>query len=117
MKTILVIDDEMYFADAIRLALDKQKYTVLTAGDGEDGLKMIKEHKPDAILLDINMPKMDGMEMLKRLDSTKIPVIITSNEASRDSISEGVALGVRGYLVKANESPKTIADTIEGLFK
>ncbi len=117
MKTILVIDDEVYFAETIKLALDKQKYTVLTAQDGEDGLKIIKEKKPDAILLDINMPRMDGMEMLRALGPNKIPIIITSNQASRDSISEGVELGVRGYLVKANESPKTIAETIEGLFK
>lgn len=117
MKTILVIDDEAYFAKTIEETLDQKKYKVLSAKDGEEGLKMIAESAPDAVLLDINMPKMNGLEVLKKLDTRKVPVIITSNSSSRETISEGVALGVRGYIVKSNESARTIADTIENLFK
>ncbi len=121
MKKILVVDDEPYFAKTISATLDPRKYLVITAGDGIEGLKMIADQSPDAVLLDINMPNMDGMEMLKKLNSNqktpKVPVIITSNLTSRDTISEGVALGVRGYIIKSNESSHTIADTIEGLFK
>ncbi len=117
MKKILVVDDEPYFAKTIGATLDPKKYMVIAAADGLEGLKMIKDQSPDAVLLDINMPKMDGMEMLKKIDTSKIPVVITSNLTSRDTISEGVALGVRGYIIKSDESAHTIADTIEGLFK
>ena len=117
MKTILVIDDESYFAKTIEATLDPKKYKVITALDGEEGLKMIEKESPDAVLLDINMPKMNGMEVLKKLNTKKVPVIITSNISSKQTISEGVALGVRGYIVKSDESAQTIADSIEDLFK
>lgn len=78
---------------------------------------MIEKESPDAVLLDLNMPKMDGMEVLKKLDTKKVPVIITSNLSNRETISEGVALGVRGYIIKSNESSSAIASTIEDLFK
>lgn len=117
MKKILVVDDEAYFAKTIEAALDSKKYKVITAGDGEEGLKMIEKESPDAVLLDINMPKMNGIEVLKKLDTKKVPVIITSNLSSKQTISEGVALGVRGYIIKSNESASTIASTIDGLFK
>lgn len=116
MKTILVIDDESYFAKIIEATLDPKKYKVISAGSGEEGLKMIETKFPDAVLLDINMPEMGGIEVLKKLNTKKLPVIITSNLSSRETISEGIALGARGYLVKSNESASAIASTIEELF-
>lgn len=117
MKTILVIDDEAYFAETIKTALDAKKYKVIVAESGAEGLKMVEKESPDAILLDINMPGMNGLEVLKKLDTKKIPVIITSNLSSKQTISEGVALGVRGYVIKSDETPHTIADAIEDLFR
>lgn len=116
MKTILIIDDEEYFAKTIKEALDPKKYKVITAGDGEEGLNVAAEAQPDAILLDINMPKMNGLDFLRALKNNKIPIIITSNLSSMETISEGVELGVRGYIVKSNESTEAIAEAIEGLF-
>ena len=117
MKKILVVDDELSFAKIIEATLDPKKYKIITALDGEEGLKMIEKESPDAVLLDLNMPKMNGMEVLKKLNTKKVPVIITSNSSSRETISEGVALGVRGYIIKSNESAGAIASTIEDLFR
>jgi len=117
MKTILVIDDEDYFVKTIEATLDPKKYRVISAMGGEEGLKMIETKFPDVVLLDINMPGMSGIEVLKKLDTKKIHVIITSNLSSRETISEGIALGARGYIIKSNESGNTIASTIEDLFK
>mgnify|MGYP001568313863 FL=1 len=121
MKKILVIDDDMTFVAMIKAALDPKKYSVTNAGNGVEGLEQMKESKPDLILLDVIMPKMDGMEFLKEMNKKygegKTPVLITSNVSSLDKIGEGVSLGVRGYFIKSNESLTGIAGIIEGVFK
>lgn len=121
MKKILVIDDDEVFVTTMKATLDPKEYTVTSAGDGIEGLKEVEISKPDLILLDIMMPKMDGMEFLKRLNETygeeKIPVLITSNISSLEKISEGVSLGIRGYFVKSDESLKGIVGIIDSVFK
>lgn len=121
MNKVFVIDDDMTFVASIKATLDPAKYIVASAGNGEEGLARIEEEKPDLILLDIMMPKMDGMEFLKQMNEKygegKIPVLITSNVSTLDKISEGVELGVRGYFVKSNESLEGIAGIIDNVFK
>ena len=121
MKKILVVDDNVFFAKTIADSLPKDKYQVVTAEDGEEGLKKLQSEKPDLVLLDILMPKIDGMEFLKILQSKRIknngefptPIIITSNISNINKISEGVALGVKGYIVKSDESLNNIVSSIE----
>lgn len=117
MKTILIIDDESYFSKTVEGAFDSKKYKVIAAKDGEEGLKIIEKSIPDVVLLDINMPGMNGIEVLKKINTKRIPVIITSNLSSKETVSEGIALGARGYIIKSDESAQTIVDTIENLFK
>ncbi len=121
MKKILVIDDDQFFPITIKEALDAKKYEVRFARDGIEGLAAVDISKPDAILLDINMPNMDGMQFLMALNKKighkdTIPVIITSNLSGMDTISQGLALGVRGYIVKSDESLETIATAVDNLF-
>lgn len=107
----------MTFVAMIKASTDPKKYVVESAGNGEEGLERIKESIPDLILLDIRMPKMDGIEFLKEMNEKfgkeKIPVLITSNVSSLDKISEGVSLGVRGYFIKSDESLQGIMGIIE----
>lgn len=121
MKKVLVIDDDMTFVATIKAALDPKKYTVSSAGNGEEGLKQVEESKPDLILLDIMMPKMDGLEFLKQLNGkfgkAAIPVLITSNISSLEKISEGVTLGIQGYFVKSNESLQSIIEMVDRALK
>ena len=120
MKKILVIDDDKAFCDLIKTSVDDKKYEVGTAGDGVEGLEQVGKSTPDIILLDIMMPRMNGVEFLEHLKDLehgkKIPVIITSNDSSLDTISRGAELGVRGYIVKSTESMKTISTSIERVF-
>lgn len=98
---ILVIDDDEAVRSMMRRSLISEGYQVVTATDGEEGLKLAKEKKPSAITLDIVMPILDGWEVLSRLKSDpeteSIPVIMVSVMADR---SESLALGVEDCLVK-----------------
>ena len=116
MKKILVIDDDETFQKAISTKLELLTYQVVLASDGEEGLSKAVTEKPDLILLDIKMPKLDGLAFLKKLRANegglKIPVIITSNLSSIDKISEGVSLGIKGYILKSNETLDTITKEV-----
>jgi len=116
-KNILVIDDDKNFVAIVRESLDPALYNVQAAGDGETGLELMKTFVPNLILLDIQMPRMGGIEFLTQLKKTygdkAVPVIITTNDSSLETISESVQLGVRSYIVKSNESLEGIKKAVE----
>jgi CheY-like chemotaxis protein len=120
MKTILIVDDEAAFAEALTAVMDKEKYEVIAASDGLKGLEAVAKKMPDAILVDIKMPNMNGIEFLEKLaqlrGNAQIPVIITSNDSSLETISRGAEFGIRGYIIKSNESLKTIVTMIDHMF-
>lgn len=92
-----------------RLALTRAGHDVIVANDGLAGLQMASSKHPDCIFLDIRMPKMNGMEVLRSLaaaDSTKdIPVVMLSNYDEPDLVRESISLGAKQYLVKAGTNP------------
>lgn len=118
-KKILIIEDEVAIADAMQAGLTEAGYEATAAYDGEDGLKQAKELKPDLILLDLLLPKKDGMTVLHELRedkaTDKIPVMILSQLSDTDKISEGVSLGVVGYLVKVDFSLAEVIEKIKGV--
>jgi CheY-like chemotaxis protein len=121
MKHVLIIDDDKTFIETMKACIDTKKYSFASAADGIDGLDAVTKQKPDVILLDIQMPRMNGIDFLKALNTKygegKIPILVTSNSSSMDTISEGVSLGIRGYVVKANESLQGICNSIDTILK
>lgn len=120
MKKILIIDDDATFQKTLSATLELLAYDVVSAFDGEEGLSKAVSEKPDLIILDIKMPKLDGLSLLKKLQSNKdgsekTPVLITSNVSGMNTISEGVSLGVRGYILKSDESLDAIAKDVEAI--
>ena len=103
---ILVVEDEEILLTALKEELLTGDYEVEGAIDGLDGLEKAKSMHPDLILLDLVMPKMDGMEMLQKLKADPeikdIPVVILTNLSDYERISEALSLGAMDYLVKAN---------------
>jgi two-component system alkaline phosphatase synthesis response regulator PhoP len=103
-KIILAIDDENDVLIIIKTALQSEGYQVLTASNGFDGLAAAEDKKPDLILLDLMMPEMDGMEVLKRLKENKgtdqIPVIILTGLSDREKIRMALDQGTSYYIVK-----------------
>ncbi len=117
LKKILIVDDEVFLARALRDRLLRDGYSVICAGDGEDGLKKIFADKPDLVLLDLVMPKMDGITMLKNLHQglrgRKMPVIVLSNMNNAQSMDESLASGAQDFLVKVNNSLDDVARIVK----
>ena len=118
-KTILIIEDDKFLRELIVSKLIKENYNIVTAVDGEEGIKKVKEEKPDLILLDLILPGIDGFEVLSQIksDSTVslIPVIILSNLGQREDIERGLTLGANDYLIKAHFTPNEIVAKIKQL--
>lgn len=101
-KRILVIEDDDHIAEGLKLNLSLQGYDVIAASDGVTGLQKYKEWSPDLIVLDIMLPGIDGLSVLRniRLDDERIPILILSARGSADDRVKGLAFGVDDYLVK-----------------
>jgi len=101
MSRILVIDDEKSIRNTLREILEYEKYTVDDAADGATGLQMVKENKYDAILCDIKMPNMDGIEVLTQIyEMTDTPVIMISGHGTIDTAVEAIKKGAYDYISK-----------------
>ena len=109
---ILLVEDDSFLLQMYATKLDLEGFVVSEATDGDKGIRMAKKVLPDLILLDMLLPKKDGLEVLKELksdSSTKdIPVIVLSNDGQRERIDKCLALGARDYLIKAHFVPSEV---------
>lgn len=116
-KTILFIEDESMLQKTFQDLLTQEGYSMLSALDGEIGFSTAKEKKPDLILLDLILPRMDGFEVLKALkeDETtrNIPVIVLTNLESVQDVERALELGATTYLVKANYTLDEVLEKIK----
>ena len=106
MKKLLVVDDESVVRKALASQFDAAEVEVLTADDGAEGLEIALREKPDLMLVDLIMPKMDGLAMLKELREDAwgkdARVIVLSNLGDEEKVSAADVFGVEEYLVKVN---------------
>lgn len=112
MTKVLIVEDNETLNEAYKLILEKDGHEVMTAFNGEEGLEKLKTFKPDLILLDMLMPKMDGLEFLRRFSTAKFPdttIIILSNLNEDEQVEEARKLGAHRYILKANTSPRELA--------
>lgn len=118
-KKILVVEDDRFLRRACEASLRQRGFAVLVAVDGEEGLRVAQAEQPDLILLDMLMPRMDGLAMLRSLRDAEvtraIPVLILSNSSRQSDIDELRALGIADYLVKANLSLQELGDRVTRL--
>jgi DNA-binding response OmpR family regulator len=107
-RRILIAEDDRYLRRAAEARLRQQGFTVLTAADGEEALRVARAERPDLILLDLIMPKVQGFEVLRELKAaeatTAIPVIVLSNLGQETDRAQCLEGGAVAYFVKANLS-------------
>jgi DNA-binding response OmpR family regulator len=120
-KNILIVEDDKILRELISRKLEKENYRISAAIDGEEGLKKVKEEKPDIVLLDLILPGIDGFEVLERikqdLEINKIPVVILSNLGQKEEIEKGLKLGATDYLIKAHFTLSEIVEKIRTILK
>src|SRR5579864_1382502 len=110
---ILIADDNPMNVDVLRARLAAHNYDLITAADGEQALAAAREHRPDLILLDVDMPKMDGLEVCRRLrgdDSVPfIPIIMVTAKADSADVVAGLEAGSDEYLTKPFDGAALVA--------
>ncbi|MEK7493864.1 MAG: response regulator [Patescibacteria group bacterium] len=110
--TILIVEDEPSLSEALKDKFTREGFHALTARNGEEGLKIAQEKVPSVILLDIVMPKMDGVTVFKKLqesqDTANIPVIFLTNLSNAEQVAEELGAGNYQYLVKSDWDMKDV---------
>lgn len=109
-KTILVVDDEREFLNMVRMRLEANDYEVLTASDGKEALAAVRKEKLDAVLLDILMPGMNGLEVLKRIRKEKkhLPVFIITAFSNEERFELANRFNASGFIVKTSDLKKEV---------
>ena len=117
MKKILFVEDESALQKALTDILTQAGYKVVSALDGEIGLRLAESEKPDLILLDIILPRLDGFEVLKKLKENpglkEIPVIVLTNLEKMEDVERAIELGAKTYLVKTQYTIKEVIEKIK----
>jgi len=117
MKTILFVEDESVLQKTFGEVLKQEGYEVISALDGQIGLRLAKEKKPDLILLDLILPKIHGFDVLKKLKEDKetqeIPVIVLTNLEGIGDVDKALELGATTYLVKAQYTLEEVVEKIK----
>lgn len=118
MAKILLVDDDALLVRMYQKKLENDGYIVATADDGETAIQRVQELKPDLILLDIMMPKVNGLQLLAILkedkETSNIPVILLTNVGgSEEDVNRGLELGAVAYLVKAGNRPSAVVAKVK----
>lgn len=116
MKKILIADDRSEVVELVKVTLEGEGYRTIDASDGREALEKIRKEKPDLILLDIVMPKMDGFEVLSKVKkdpkTKEIPIVMLTAQGQKVDQEKGRRLGARDYITKPF-SPSHLLNKIE----
>lgn len=117
MAKILIIEDDPLMQRMYQKAFTFDGYDVLVAGDGVEGLDKARSEKPTAVLLDVMMPKMNGLDALAKMksdpDLKKLPVIMLTNLAGSADAEKALELGAVKYIVKSEQEPKEVVKMVK----
>jgi DNA-binding response OmpR family regulator len=116
-KKILLVEDDDFLVQMYATKLELENYTVIMATDGAKGLKLALKEKPDLVLLDLNLPIMDGFQVLEALkkdpETKAIPVLVLTNYGQKENVDKCLNLGAEDYLIKAHFVPSEVVARIK----
>ena len=119
MPRIVIVEDDAFLAQMYASKLKLEGFTVHTAPDGQQGLVLIQRERPDAVLLDILLPKMDGFAVLEAIrkdpGTVHIPVLLLTNLSQKGDVDRGLSLGANDYLIKSHFVPTEVVAKIHAL--
>jgi len=119
-KKILIVDDEAQLVDMVKMRLEANNYDVIVAYDGQEGLDKARKEKPDLIILDLMLPKMDGYKVCRMLKFDEkyksIPIIMFTARAQEEDEKVSMEVGANAYVTKPFE-PKVLLDKIQELIQ
>lgn len=117
MTKIAIIEDDAAIHQMYRMKFETEGFDVQLAGDGRAGVDLIKKFRPDIVLLDLQMPEVDGVEALREIRKNdwgkNLPIIILTNLGEEESPPEIKELGVSGYIVKADLTPRQVVARVK----
>jgi two-component system alkaline phosphatase synthesis response regulator PhoP len=117
MRTVLVVEDELKIARLIRDYLEQAGFAVETATDGKGAVASARQHKPDLIILDLGLPEMDGLDVIRTLRSgSNVPVVVVTARADEADRVVGLELGADDYIVKPF-SPKELVARVRAVLR
>ncbi len=118
---VLIVEDDVFLANIYKTKFEMEGFKVSVSDNGEAGLQDTQKKKPDIVMLDILLPKMDGFVVLEHLKSDKatkdIPVILLTNLGQKDDVEKGLQLGAADYLIKAHFKPSETVEKIRAVLK
>jgi DNA-binding response OmpR family regulator len=117
-ERVLIVDDDRVIQELLRVNLELEGYEVASASDGEEGLARFDEFRPQLVLLDIMMPKLDGWQVARRLTASEagrgVPIVVLSARAQDADVERGSEIGVAAYVTKPFD-PIRLLDLIRDL--
>ena len=117
---ILLAEDDRFLRKAAETMLKRSGFTVIAAADGEEALRLAREHIPDLLLLDLIMPKMQGFDVLKELkgkpETAGIPVIVLSNLGQDSDVQLARERGAHDYIIKSNIALEQLVERVRAFF-
>lgn len=117
---VLVVEDDPEIRELLLVSFEREGWTILEAADGESGLRLFAERRPDCVVLDIMLPGLDGLEVLRRIKvdpaAGRIPVIMTTARGEDSDVISGLELGADDYVVKPF-SPKVLVARIRAALR
>lgn len=122
-QKILIAEDDVFISEMYDTKIQQEGFSVLIAGDGQEALDLIKKEKPDVLLLDILMPKIDGWGVLKEINENnelkkrKMIIIMLTNLGDEDNLKKAEKYGANDYLIKSLHTPEEVVRKIKSLLK
>jgi len=116
-KMVLVVDDEPRMINFIRMNLEMERFQVISASNGTEAIKKVREMLPDCVLLDVMMPEMDGFETLQSIrEESSVPVIMLTAKNDEEDKVKGLGLGADDYITKPF-SPRELASRVKAVIR